>query len=388
MESIIGIGIFISVFFVRSFTTLIHELGHGIPALLFTEKQVKLYIGTYNSDDKTLHLNLGRLQIYFKYNLFMWDIGLCTFSGRKISINQNFIITLFGPLASLLFGLACLFLAIFGGIGDNLIIICMFFLVSCVMDFLNNIIPNNSPIMLDDGSTTYNDGTQLLNLLKYKKLPLEVREAVENYHQKEYKEALLKLENNDKVNGENAEVSRLKIACHIQLKNYEKARELMYTLSEKHEIIADDYKYAGIIKAETGQYEESVKYYQKALELAPENLEIINNIGYTLILAGDYESAIHQLNIVLDRNPKHPYALNNRGFAKIKQRDYTGKDDILKSIEIDKENAFAHRNLGIYFYDKKEYQEAIIHFEKAFELDSETKWLKKYMKKTKEKLKQ
>ena len=128
MESLIGLLLLFSVFFVRSFTTFIHEMGHGIPALLFTKEKVKLFIGNYGQKEKAANLTLGRLEIYFKYNPLMWNSGLCVHSGNNLSINQNIIITLMGPVSSLLFGFMCLLFVGLNDLNDIIIILLSFFM--------------------------------------------------------------------------------------------------------------------------------------------------------------------------------------------------------------------------------------------------------------------
>lgn len=40
-----GLFIIPAALFARSITTFFHELGHAIPALLFTEEKVTVYVG-------------------------------------------------------------------------------------------------------------------------------------------------------------------------------------------------------------------------------------------------------------------------------------------------------------------------------------------------------
>ncbi len=52
----------------------------------------------------------------------------------------------------------------------------------------------------------------------------------------------------------------------------------------------------------------------------------------------------------------------------------------------DNKNSYAYRNLGIYHYDKGEFEKASEHFEMAYEFDKNTHLITEYINKTKEKL--
>ena len=52
---------------IKQSTTFFHEMGHAIPALIFTKKSVTVYIGSYGDISKTTQFKLGRLTIYFKW---------------------------------------------------------------------------------------------------------------------------------------------------------------------------------------------------------------------------------------------------------------------------------------------------------------------------------
>ena len=68
----------------RLLTVLLHELGHAIPAILLTQQQVTVYIGSYGDPKNTLKLNLGMMEIFFRYNFFAWRIGMCVSSAQQL----------------------------------------------------------------------------------------------------------------------------------------------------------------------------------------------------------------------------------------------------------------------------------------------------------------
>jgi len=124
----------------RSVTTLFHELGHALPALVLTKKEkVNVFVGTYGDLSNSLQLNLGRLVLYLKLNVFNWRIGLCTHAGIKGLIPQILVI-LGGPLASLLIASIAFYIIITKDFSEIWVVFIVFFLISAIIDFLSNCI--------------------------------------------------------------------------------------------------------------------------------------------------------------------------------------------------------------------------------------------------------
>ncbi len=168
MGVIYGIFLAIAVFFIiaisRSLTTFVHELGHAIPSLLFTNGPVKLIVGSYGDVDSH-KLHIGRLQIWFKYNPLGWYTGLC--QHERISIlGKNLMVILGGPFASLMLSLGLLLLVVKGSFTDGQIFLISIFILSGFWDFCVNMYPSNSGIPLANGGQAFCDGRMILNLLQ------------------------------------------------------------------------------------------------------------------------------------------------------------------------------------------------------------------------------
>ena len=97
LMGIIGILVVLSA---RSITTFFHELGHAIPALLFTDDRVDVYVGSYGDISKSWQLDIGRLRFYLTYKIWGWDLGMCVSKGAEYYF-QQMLIVLAGPLMSL-----------------------------------------------------------------------------------------------------------------------------------------------------------------------------------------------------------------------------------------------------------------------------------------------
>lgn len=82
---------------------ILHELGHAIPALIFTDDVVSIYIGNSNLNKK---IKLNRLTIYFNgYKSFM-DVSYGFVNWKPINNKLKSILMIAGgPLVSLLISL-------------------------------------------------------------------------------------------------------------------------------------------------------------------------------------------------------------------------------------------------------------------------------------------
>lgn len=146
---------------VRAFTTTVHELGHAIAGMILYKGDFDVYIGTYGDTEKGIHFKVGRLNIHFKYAPFSFSQGVVMYRQEDNSVIKDFIVTLAGPLASLLASLICIYSALFCGF-DDLINIDLYILAgSAFSDFWYNIKLDPEPITLYDGRIAYNDGYRL-----------------------------------------------------------------------------------------------------------------------------------------------------------------------------------------------------------------------------------
>ena len=355
------------------FTVLFHELGHAIPAILMTKEKVSIYIGSYGDPGKSLKLKFGLLEVWFKYNPFLWKRGLCVPSAEEISINKQIIYILTGPLASTMTAIVACYIAFSFDIHSSIQLFLIVFFASSIFDLVTNLSPNSTPIKLHDGRLTYNDGYQLKQLFYYKRLPKVVKQAWEQYNQKDYKKAAVSFDKLLKDGLGDANTHRLAIYSHFQIKNFTRAKELSERLMEKGTMNSDDFSTAALASSKLEEFEHAFMLYDKSLYLDPQNTNALNNKGFTLNLLGKYEEAIPLFDKVIEIGKDLAYSYNNRGLSKIKLgMTEEGLQDIEYSFKLDSDNSYAYRNLGIYHMDKKEYDKALELFRKAKNLDDST----------------
>jgi Peptidase M50B-like len=151
-------------FVARFFTILFHELGHAIPAIIFTREPVAIYIGSYGEEEGNIQFNSGLLEINIKRNPLLWRKGLCIVYDNDMTIRQRIIQVLAGPLSSLVIAGITAFIAFAFDMHGSIKLIFSIFLLSAVLDLIFNLYPRT--IQLQDYSILHTDGRQTLNLIR------------------------------------------------------------------------------------------------------------------------------------------------------------------------------------------------------------------------------
>jgi tetratricopeptide (TPR) repeat protein len=163
---------------------------------------------------------------------------------------------------------------------------------------------------------------------------------------------------------------------------------------------------AGIANERTGNYPAAVKAYERGLEVEPENVELLNAMGFALFQQGKSEEAVGALEKALAVDPKHWKAHNNMALASIDIGElemaevhyreslaiepqpaiyndlgfvldrqglpYEAVEMYRKSLELDPESATAHYNLAASLARSGEFAEAEPHFRSVLEIDPST----------------
>lgn len=371
----------------RPLTAIVHELGHGITTLLVTDGNATLYIGSYGDPNKSLVLNLGRLKVFFKYNPLRWNYGMCVPQSQSVSINQQLLISLFGPLSSILLGAVFLAVAFGTPIHDSTKVLAIFFAASALFDLWVDLVPRNQPIKLFDGSIIYNDGHRIKELISIKRHVTAYMKVHELYQNQEYLKAAESCEKLIAIETKVSEIYSLVLHIYIKLKDYQKAQKVMQKQATVFEFSADDYSNSGLVESELKNYEAGLLLYQKSLALDPDHTYALNNRGYTYNLLGNYDLAIKDYNHLLTIDPKFAYAYSNRGFSMVKKGLFDqAKADLEMAIKLDDQNSYAYMHFGVYHFEKGNYHDALKSFEIARELDESTHGILDYISQTKKRL--
>lgn len=360
--------IFMTVFLLRPFAILLHEIGHAIPMILLSGQKATIFVGSYGDMSKSFRLmNMGLLEIYVRYNpLLLWKGGICIPAATEIPINHQIIYTLSGPVTSLLVAFAASCLAFLFDSHGAVKFVLVIFTGLALFDLFANLIPRKQTYYDVNGLLLQNDGQNIVDMLKYKKYEKTYQQAAAAYNLQEFDKAAVLFDKMILEGSMEPIIFRLAMHAHNCIGNYDKALTYSKDLEGLHTLDANDHVTIAYIKSGLNMEEESMAAYDQALLLDPSHDIALNNKGYILLAQYKYEEALPYLEKAVIAAPDKGYAFNNLGLAKIKTGNMEdGLKDILHSLELDATNGYAYRNLGIYYLDKGDKQEALKQFEIA-----------------------
>lgn len=374
MELLYGISIalmwIIGVILSRIITTYIHELGHAIPALIFTEKEVAIHIGSYGDDKNSFQWSFGRLKTFFKFDIINWNIGLCQHKGTSVPLH-NIIIVLGGPVFSLLIGIVMFLIIYFGNWSDGMITIFTFFILASLYDFFVNIIPIDYPIPMHDGTAIYNDGMVFKSLLQSARTPKHLQEAEDLFFEKKYEESIILLEKFIEEGYDKKDARLILIDAYRETKNLDAAFEQVDILRSKKQLKDSDLNWQGDLFLEKHDYNNAIKCYNQYLYKKRNNIDVLFKKGYSYFQLADYQEAFNNFNSILVYKSNHISSLSFRGMAKIKLGEVEeGYADLKNAATLDNgTDAYLQLHLGYYFQKINDPEKAIEHFKKAKELE-------------------
>jgi tetratricopeptide (TPR) repeat protein len=129
---------------------------------------------------------------------------------------------------------------------------------------------------------------------------------------------------------------------------------------------------AGIANERTGNYAAAVKAYERGLEVEPENIELLNAVGFALFQQGKSEEAVEALEKALEVDPQHWKAHNNMALASIDIGELElAEAHYRESLAIEPQAAI-YNDLGFVLERQDMPHEALEMYRKAVELDPES----------------
>lgn len=120
------------------------------------------------------------------------------------------------------------------------------------------------------------------------------------------------------------------------------------------------YRDRGAAYSAKGKHDLAISDWTKALEIDPNDRTAYFNRGRTFCIIKQYDRAISDLNKTLEIDPRDADAYNERGIAYFEKGQYDlGISDFNKVIEINPNHPLAWKNLGYCYYRMKKWPEAI-----------------------------
>ncbi len=142
-------------------------------------------------------------------------------------------------------------------------------------------------------------------------------------------------------------------------------------LFNKRELKAIDRFNEAIKEFENGAFENALLLLQEIPSLTNDNVLLMttyNNIGYYKTRLGLYEESIYYYNKAIEINPDFGYANDNMGYSFLQiGKLEEGKRWIEKAIQTkNNDTAYSHRNLALFYLKSKDYKLSENHFRKAY----------------------
>ncbi|MDJ0866315.1 MAG: tetratricopeptide repeat protein [Myxococcota bacterium] len=145
-------------------------------------------------------------------------------------------------------------------------------------------------------------------------------------------------------------------------------------IAKIEERFVDAYSFlrAGISNERTGDYPGAVRSYRRGLEAEPENVELLNALGFALFQQGKSREAVAALEKALVVDPKHAKAHNNMALASIDIGELElAEAHYRESLAIEPQAAI-HNDLGFVLQRQGLTEEAVEHYRQALALDPES----------------
>jgi Flp pilus assembly protein TadD len=129
---------------------------------------------------------------------------------------------------------------------------------------------------------------------------------------------------------------------------------------------------AGMANERTGNYPDAIKAYERGLEAEPDNVELLNAMGFALFQQGESEAAVVSLERALAADPKHWKAHNNMALASIDIGEFEIAEAHYRESLAIKPQPAIYNDLGFVLERQGLPQEAAEAYGKALELDPES----------------
>ncbi len=370
------------VVFARPVTVLLHEMGHGLTALVLSRGKVSLFLGSYGDRAKGIRIGLGRMELYVSSGIYYRGSGLCMVDA-PMSVRRQMLFTLMGPVTSLIAGILFFWWATSPASDEVTARLAFFCALSCIIDLLINIVPRKRPIVLADGRLTHNDGRQLFVLWVLHKHWDTYCTALERFHAGAHAESARLFHTIVRKEKRLADLFRYAVHAHLMAREFANARMLLKEQEERWPLEANDLVNRAYIKIEENEFQDALSDMDRALEMQPGHALALSNRGFTHELLGDHDRAHSDLDRAIALDPNCAYAYNNRALVRIRTGHMQeAHADLEKAFALDGKHAYMHRNRGIYHFELGAYAEALACFEQAAVMDTDVRDLTAYLERT------
>ena len=126
----------------------------------------------------------------------------------------------------------------------------------------------------------------------------------------------------------------------------------------------------GSFYARQGRMAEAMNYYVKALQINPNDPNVLYDQGNAFARQGDWDNAIASYQHALQVAPGQADILNNLGFALAARKRFAEAISCFEgALKLNPDSADTHNNLATVYFMQKNLDDAVRHFREAVRLD-------------------
>ncbi|MDR6195238.1 tetratricopeptide repeat protein [Siphonobacter sp. SORGH_AS_0500] len=145
------------------------------------------------------------------------------------------------------------------------------------------------------------------------------------------------------------------------------------------------YAFRGWIYVLRKEYAKAQEDFKKVLQYKPNEPSSVNNLAMVSTMLGNPQEGLKwaDLAVKITEGKLLAYSVNNRAFALLElNRLEEAKAELDRSLRLEENNAWAYRNLGIYYLKKSDAAKALQELQKAEKLDPSVDEINYYFGKT------
>jgi len=248
------LSIFLLFALMRPVTTMLHELGHAIPALLFTKGPVSMIIGVPDKLPEEPLIRIARLKLWITKDPLKWLGGYCSHEAAPRRW-QHAIILVGGVAFSLTIAVTVAYWAFKVDLHGFIRTLLLLLAISTIVDIFINLIPSRYPIRLPDGRITFNDGAQFRWL--FSKVPLmeQWKLAVEHSSAQRYDAAWAMYKHFLDLGWKDPAVYENGLTALLVLRRNEEALALYGEWCSEHTPTANGFALGGLVLSRTKHHD-------------------------------------------------------------------------------------------------------------------------------------
>ncbi|MBQ4822694.1 tetratricopeptide repeat protein [Aquimarina sp. MMG016] len=197
---------------------------------------------------------------------------------------------------------------------------------------------------------------------------------------KKYNEAIRYLQEGLQKDPEDYLSKNLLIKCYLELEDYQKAESLNELLISEYPNEDDLFYNRSVIERHNENNTEAKKAIDEAIRLNPYEPDYFGYKGFLFLESKQYQPSLNYANKGLELDPNNVLCLNVRAQALTKlKRKEEAQETIGNTLNQDPEGSFSHANVGWVQLEHGNHKEAMTHFKESLKNDPTSRYAQEGM---------